>query len=151
MSDPRHTPCQQERTIAVIRTDITDVKGGFRDMIAEFRALTKDLRESLLDGRELKVEVNTLKRDTDQCFVDIRETNRRQDLFEVAMAKELTKIRENRITPLETWQATANGRFAAVKTIPVICAVIVALLTIFNFTSQIDPTHSSTKQQIFPH
>lgn len=131
-----HPACQQERTIAVIKTDVTEVKGAFKDMISEFRALTKDLRESLLDGRELKIEVSTLKRDVDQCFVDLRELSRKVDRCEENVWKEFEKIRENRIAPLETWQTKTDARFAAAKIIPALCVVIVSLLTIYNATKQ---------------
>ena len=148
MSDKTETimqPCEQKDTIVGIKDDVREVKEGFKDMISEFRAMTKDLRDSLLDGRELKVEVTTLKRDMNIAFDELRiittkESKDKDELWDAIedFKKEAGCCRDNRIKPLEEWRARIDERFNSMKIVPIVCAVIVSVLTIINLIIEFD-------------
>lgn len=137
-----HPLCQQERRLAdinsdvnTVKSDVTEVKVAFRDMLSEFRGLTKDLRDSLLDGRELKVEVQTLKRDLNQAFDDLRSISTRHETESARIWAEFEVLRREEIKELVTFKETTEARFSVVKIVPVLCTIIVALLTIYDITN----------------
>jgi hypothetical protein len=115
--------CQKERTFVAIETDVVEVRNAFREMLTEFKELTRDLRNSLIDGRERKIEASNLRRDVDKVMLN-------NDRF----WKELDKIRNIDIAPLRSFKERTEGTYGAFKIIPIVCTIIVALMTIYNYS-----------------
>ena len=119
-------PCEQKETIGEIWDTVDELKNStirvetsVGTMVEEFRALSKDLRDSLLDGRDLRARFENLSRDLNIAFSEIRD-----------LRATIDSLARDQIVPLRDWQKSADGSMAVFKGLQIAVSIAVGVLTL---------------------
>ena len=144
-------PCEQKETIDNIWDSIGElekttakIETSVIAMVDEFRLLSKDLRESLLDGRETRTKINQNAQDIDRLFGMVREIHMTEVNDRASAVKLVTDLKldlqkdrdackEKEIKPLKEWQDEMKGSLKAFRIVPIICTIVTVMLAIFEF------------------
>lgn len=130
MSDP----CGQEKNISEIWLTVDALKDAtarmetsVSRMVDEFTSLSKDLRDNMLDNRELKTRIDQNTRALDTLFAYLREEQSARAIADKEIKATIDSCKKEDIDPIWTWKDQMDGRIDALKYIPIACACISAL------------------------
>lgn len=132
------TPCEQKDTIKDIWESIDPLKvatarmeAAISRMVEEFTLLSRDLRENILNERELKTRLEQNTKDINEIYVIIRaeQTLRQRELVEQKDGL------EKKLAPLLDFKSKLEGSLAVSKAVPILAsavALLVALIGLFK-------------------